>query len=198
MNTRTAVVGAFFVTILGGIYLLSNFSLSTSNMSPPPPPPSASKFIPGIEFHLSQISRSPPSVLVTLKNQNPDSAFTLLKWGTPLDPLAPNLGVFKLVDVDTGESVPINVLMINRKTPPPRDQLVTIIPGTEESVEVVFNKPWFPQKKPAKYRIKAEGTFKAGWEKSADQVTDHELEEYVSSPFFDYSFETKILVMSIH
>ncbi|KAH7132584.1 hypothetical protein B0J11DRAFT_427771 [Dendryphion nanum] len=197
MNTRTAVVSAFVVTILGGFYFLSSSSSISPKMTPSPPPASTNG-IPGIEFQLSQISRSPPSILVTLKNHNPKSTFTLLKWSTPLDPLAQILGVFKLEDADTGEKVPIDVIMINRKTPPPRDELVTIMPGTEESVEVVFNKPWFPEKKPAKYKVKAEGTFKGAWEKSADQVTDNELDVYVDSPLYDRAFETKELLMTVH
>ncbi|KAF2475197.1 uncharacterized protein BDR25DRAFT_214041 [Lindgomyces ingoldianus] len=175
MNGRTAVITALAVTILGSLYLIYTPSSITFHMSPTGVP--ASENIPGLEFKLSQISKNPPSLLVTLRNNNPSSTFTVLKWGTPLDPQASNLGIFKMFDADTGKEVLIDRLMINRKMPPSREDLHEIAPGTEHATEVVFNKPWMPAKKPAKYQIKVEGQFKAVWEKTAREVGTNELEE---------------------
>src|SRR4051812_35811975 len=103
MNGRTTVIAAIAITIIGSLYLIYTPSVSDPKMSKPSS--ALSHGIPGLEFKLSQISKSPPSVLVTLKNGHPSSTFTLLKWGTPLDPQALNLGVFKLTNADTGEEV---------------------------------------------------------------------------------------------
>ncbi|KAF2014843.1 hypothetical protein BU24DRAFT_423755 [Aaosphaeria arxii CBS 175.79] len=196
MNTRTAAIAALAITIFGALYFVttapagSSFHMSSSSSS-------SATTVPGIEFKLSQISRSPPSILVTLKNHSPSSTYTLLKWGTPLDPLAQNLGVFKLNNADTGEEVSIDIIKISRKMPPPRDALVTIMPGTEESTEVIFDKPWMPNTKPAKYNVRAEGRFMGIWEKSADEVTDDELDDYSAGPLNGRLFKTEEVLMLV-
>ncbi|KAF2867703.1 hypothetical protein BDV95DRAFT_631060 [Massariosphaeria phaeospora] len=194
MNGRTAVLTAIAATILGFLYLASTHYPNTFKMTPS----SSSKpsGVPGLEFTLSQISKHPPSMLVTLKNHNPSSTFTLLKWGTPLDPQALNLGVFHLVDAEAGKEVPVDVIKIGRKMPPAPEELVTIMPGTEESTEVVFDKPWMPDT-PAKYSVRAEGTFSGVWEKAASDVEDSELEAYADSKFFNRSFATEEAVLNV-
>jgi hypothetical protein len=92
---------------------------------------STSNGVPGLEFTLTQTARNPPSLLVTLKNNSPDKPYTLLKWGTPLDSAALNTGVFTITNEEDGSEVEQMVLMINRKMPPPQEELVTVAPGTE-------------------------------------------------------------------
>ncbi|KAF2180964.1 hypothetical protein K469DRAFT_267757 [Zopfia rhizophila CBS 207.26] len=181
MNGRTAIITALAVTILGSLYLIYSPSSSTFQMSDSKPAeeqPASHYPISGLEFKLSQISKSPPSLLVTLKNTHWKSTYTVLKWDTPLDPIAPQLGVFKMVDADTGEEIGIPRIMVNRMLPPPRDALQEVAAGTEHAIEVVFDKPWMPEKKPAKYKIKVQGTFRAVWEKAASEISDVELEGF--------------------
>lgn len=194
MNTRTALVAVSAVTILGALYFFH---------APPSPAltgmasaATAVDAVPGLEFKLSQISRNPPSLLVTLKNTNPSSPFTILKWGTPLDPQAANLGVFKLVDTETGKDVPVPVIKINRKMPPSQEDLVTVAPGTEEATEVVFNKAWMPEKRPAKYKVKAEGAFGAVWDRYGG-LTESDLEAYSESPLSGRTFSTNEVSMRV-
>ena len=194
MNSRTIAATAIAITILGSFYFIYTPSYSLTRMSKPE---SKTNGVPGLEFKLSQISKSPPSLLVTLKNSNPSSTFTLLKWGTPLDPSALNLGVFKLVDTETGEEVKTDIIKIGRKVPPSRDQLQEIAPGTEHAIELVFDKPWMPEKKPAKYRVKVEGTFYAVWEKDAKDVADNELELYHESQFSERSFVSSEATLNV-
>ncbi|KAF2022653.1 hypothetical protein EK21DRAFT_119531 [Setomelanomma holmii] len=159
---------------------------------------SASNTVSGLEFKLSQDSRNPPSLLVTLKNNSPDTPYTILKWGTPLDTAALNIGVFNIVNEENGDEIQQFVLKINRKMPPPQDQLVTLAPGTEEELSVVFDKPWMPEKKPAKYKVKAEGDFKGVWDKYGGDVTEAELNSYIESPFSGKKFATNEVVMEVH
>ncbi|KAF2250979.1 hypothetical protein BU26DRAFT_517730 [Trematosphaeria pertusa] len=194
MNGRTAVIAAAAVTILGGLYFFSTPSSSSFSMSTSP---SASSEVPGLEFKLSQISRSPPSLLVTLKNNNPETPFTILKWGTPLDPQASNLGVFKLVDAESGKEVPTDIIKIARKMPPSREDMVTVAPGTEEATEVVFDKPWMPNKKPAKYKVKAEGEFMGVWDKYGGDVQESDMEAYTDSPLSGRAFKSNEQVMLV-
>ena len=141
MHGRNALIATSASALLGLLYYL-RISLSNGiSMSASRTPDDG---VPGLEFKLSQISRDPPSLLVTLRNNNPSSAFTILKWHTPLDPQAANLGLFKIVDEETGETIPTDGLKVNRLMPPSEEDFVTVAPGTEEAHEVVMNKPWLP------------------------------------------------------
>lgn len=194
MNGRTAVFTAIAVTVIGSLYLFYTPSATSFNMSKAAS--ASSSGVPGLEFKLSQISKSPPSLLVTLKNSHPSSTYTILKWGTPLDPQATNLGIFKLVDAETGKEVEPVIIKIARKMPPSPEDLQEIAPGTEHATEVVFDKPWMPTK-PAKYRVKAEGDFHGVWEKSARDIKADELEAYTNSPFDSTPFASGEALLTV-
>jgi hypothetical protein len=191
-NTRSAVITGVAITLLGGFYIYQSPTSYTMTGT------STSNGVPGLEFTLTQTARNPPSLLVTLKNNSPDKPYTLLKWGTPLDSAALNTGVFTITNEEDGSEVEQMVLMINRKMPPPQEELVTVAPGTEEEIQVVFDKPWMPQQKPAKYKVKAEGDFKGIWDKYGGDVTEAELNAYIDSPFSGKKFSTNEVVMEVH
>ncbi|KAF1965203.1 hypothetical protein BU23DRAFT_575096 [Bimuria novae-zelandiae CBS 107.79] len=151
----------------------------------------------GLEFKISQISKNPPSLLVTLKNNNPSLPFTILKWNTPLDPQATNLGLFKLVDEETGKEIPMDGLKVNRLIPPSKEDLVTVAPGTEEAHEIVMNKPWLPEKRPASYNVTVSGKFSGVWEKYGDDLQASDLEAYLDSPFSGKSFTSNEVSMRV-
>lgn len=191
-NKRNAIISSIAITCLGAFYVYQtptplNFSMSK-----------ASNEVPGLEFKLSQVARSPPTILVTLKNNSPDTPYTLLKWGTPLDSAALNTGVFSIVGEEDGEEVKQFVLQINRKMPPAQEELVALAPGTEEEVEVVFDKPWMPESKPAKFKVKAVGNFKGLWDKYRSEVTEQNLYAYIESPLSGKRFATNEVVMEVH
>ena len=146
--------------------------------------------IPDLSISLSQISKNPPTLRVTLKNDSPDTPYTLLKWGTPLDTAALNTGVFTITNAASGAEVEQMVMQIRRKMPPGQDQLASVGPGAEESVEVVFDRPWMPETKPAMYKVKAEGTLKGVWNKLKSEVTDDDTNEYTESPLAGRTFKT--------
>ncbi|KAK7185282.1 hypothetical protein DPSP01_000927 [Paraphaeosphaeria sporulosa] len=191
MNGRTALIAVSAVTLLGALYYF-NTSSPTLTMSPS----TATEGVPGLEFKLSQISRSPPSLLVTLKNNNPTTPFTLLKWNTPLDPQAANLGLFTLVD-EEGKEIPTEGLKVNRLMPPSAEDLVTVAPGTEEAHEVVMDKPWLPERKPAKYKVSVKGAFSGVWDKYGGDIGTGQLEAYVDSPFHGRAFESNVVEMRV-
>jgi hypothetical protein len=191
-NKRTAVISGIAITLLGAYYVYQSPTAISYTMS------NTSNGVPGLEFKLTQTSRNPPTLLVTLKNNSPDTPYTLLKWGTPLDSVALNTGVFEILHDENDNEVEQIVLQINRKMPPPQEELVTIAPGTEEEIQVVFDKPWMPEQKPAKYKVKAEGDFKGVWSKYGADVTEDELNAYVDSPFSGKRFATNEIVMEVH
>jgi len=188
MKGRTATISLLAISLLGSFYLLftpslGGFTMSTSDAL-------TSQGAPGLEFKLSQISKSPPSVRVTVKNNNPSSTFTILKWDTPLDPSAANLGIFKFVSVETGDELKTDVIKFRRKMPISQDNLQELSPGAEHSTEVAFTQPWMPEK-PAKYKVRVEGVFRGVWDKAVGDVSTTELDEYTASPFFDCPFSSK-------
>lgn len=195
MNGRTTLIAVSAVTILGALYFFNAPASISSSMSNSQT--AVGEGVPGLEFKLSQISRNPPSLLVTLKNNNPSTPFTLLKWGTPLDSQASNLGVFKLVDEETGSEVPTDILMLNRKMPPSKEDLVTVAPGTEEATEVVFDKPWMPGKMPAKYKVKAEGSFAGIWGQYGGDLEESDLEAYSDSPYSGRAFTSNEALLRV-
>lgn len=195
-NTRSIVITGVAITLLGALYV-HQFDTPIS-FTMPKSSSSASDGVPGLEFKLAQISRNPPSLRVTLKNTSPDTPYTILKWGTPLDSAALNTGVFSITDEKSGDEVQQFVLQINRKMPPAQEELVTVAPGTEEAIEVVFDKPWMPDAKPAKYKVKAEGEFKGVWGNYGNEVTEDELNAYIESPFSGKKFSTGEIVMEVH
>jgi len=193
-TTRSVLLTGLIVSLLGASYIYQ--SPTPLNFSMPHPSSSATS-IPGIEFTMSQISRSPPNLLVTLKNTSPDTPYTILKWNTPLDASALNTGVFTITNAESGEAVKQDILQVNRKMPPPQGSLITIAPGTEKEVEVIFDKPWMPERKPAKYKVQAKGIWKGVWGKYGDEVTKEELYAYADSPFSGWRFATGEVVMEV-
>jgi hypothetical protein len=186
MSRRIIAITALgFIGSLYFVYgqLSNDLSMSTTDST-------ASQSVPGLEFTLSQKSKNPPSVLVTLKNKSPSSTYTILKWNTPLDSHAANLGVFKFLDEKTGEEIKTDKLMLRRKMPIEQDQLQEIAPGTEHTTEVSFTQPWMPDA-PAKLKVHVEGTFAAVWEKAVGDVQESELEAYTNSPFNDRTFTSE-------
>ncbi|KAL1592805.1 hypothetical protein SLS60_011221 [Paraconiothyrium brasiliense] len=193
MNGRTALIAVSAVTLLGAIFYFNGSSSSIFNMTSD----NTAEGVPGLEFKLSQISRNPPSLLITLKNNNPSAPFTLLKWNTPLDPQAANLGLFKLVDEETGKEIPTDGLKVNRLMPPSEEDLVTVAPGTEEAHEVVMNKPWLPEKKPATYKVSVSGKFFGVWDKYGGDLKTSDLEAYADSPFHGRQFSSNEVSMRV-
>jgi hypothetical protein len=182
-RTITAITLGIALTLFGPLYIYQ---------SPTPPlittmaqsggSQSATNTASALSFTLSQTSRDPPTLLVTLKNSNPNTSYTILKWGTPLDSAALTTKIFTLTDSSTGAEIEQVGLMINRKMPPSPDELITVAPSTQEQVKVVFDKPWMPDTKPAKYSVRATGTFQGLWDKGGGEVREGEVMAYTNSP----------------
>ncbi|KAF2501964.1 hypothetical protein BU16DRAFT_119 [Lophium mytilinum] len=169
MKDRTAVIVVLTVAVLGSLYFFG-YSSPTFRMASTSVP---SADVSSLVLTLAQTSASPPTLKVTIKNTHPSSTFTVLEWDTPLDKQALNLGVFQAIDA-TGTKIDIPRLMVNRKLPPSREALVELAPGAEVSKEVGLDKRWVPKDK---FTIKAEGKWKAVWEKAAGDVQASDLEE---------------------
>lgn len=180
------------LTLLTGFYIYQ--SPSTLHFSTPHAPPISTTSIPGLCFTLTQTSTSPPTLLVTLKNGNPDITYTLLKWATPLDTSALDIGVFSITAPD-GTQVQQVIRKITRKMPPPPNQIASVRPGENATSEVVFDKSRMGSK--GRYKIEAKGSFKGGWERERAEVATGDLYAFAESEFSGWRFGTGAVEMVV-
>lgn len=193
-NLRIALLTGLAITLLGAFYIYqSPLSLEFSV-----PHPTSNNGVPGFNILLNQTSHNPPTLVVTLENHHSDVHYTVLRWGTPIDPFALDTGVFTITDDASHGEIEQEILHITRKVPPPPNQMFTLAPGTQEEIEVVFNRPWMPDRKPAKYKVKAKGVFKGGWAKSESEVTKTDLLTYADSPLSGKRFVTNEIAMEVY
>lgn len=66
--------------------------------------------------------------------------------------------------------------MFRRITPPPRDNLVEILPGGDVNAEVALQ--GFPFEAGKSYRVRVEGKWMSSWPVEKDRVTTEMLEEF--------------------
>lgn len=192
-NLRIALLTGLAVTLLGAFYVYQ----SPSPLDFTIPHRTSGNGLPGLELSLSQKSRDPPTLLVTVENNHSDTTYTVLKWNTPLDLYALDAGVFNIVDETSHREIEQAIIHITRKMPPPPNQLLTLAPGMREEVEIVFNRPWMPERRPAKYRVSAEGVFKGAWAKHRDELTKDKLYAFAESPFSGRRFATNEVIVEI-
>jgi len=99
---------------------------------------------PPLSLGLAQTSNSPPTVNITVTNNSPTETYTMLKWSSPLDPLALHLGLISVtIPSDSSPSTPFEVprIMLKRAMPPPDDAFVILAPGESASQDIVFRDP---------------------------------------------------------
>ncbi|EOA90294.1 hypothetical protein ACJQWK_07492 [Exserohilum turcicum] len=191
---------ALLTTLLAAALLAAFYTYqlpAALELSTPPAPPSSG--IPGLAISLNQTTRGTPATLVVaLENHHQETVYTVLKWGTPMDPSALDTAVFSIVDADTREQIHQDIQHVNRKVPPPPNQLVTLAPGARQEFTVVFERPWMSRhSRPATYKVSAKGVFKAGWAKAAEGLTRQELYAYAESPFSQARFATEEVVLEV-
>ncbi|KKZ60684.1 hypothetical protein EMCG_04668 [[Emmonsia] crescens] len=115
----------------------------------------------------------PIRLTVSVHNNDPNQAVTLLKWNTPLDPQADVLGIFEAREAEFGTPVDSLVVKISRKLPPTQDDLVEIPADGVKEVQVTLR----PMALSAghEYMISAKGRWQALWAGSLDDVTTASL-----------------------
>ncbi|OAS99628.1 hypothetical protein, variant 1 [Blastomyces dermatitidis ER-3] len=110
----------------------------------------------------------PLELTVSVHNNNPNQAVTLLKWNTPLDPQANVLGVFEVREAECGTPVDSLVAKISRKLPPTPEDLVEIPANGVKEVQVTLRPMGFSAGH--QYKISAKGRWQALWAAGLDDV----------------------------
>ena len=127
-----------------------------------------------LQLSVQLATSSGDKLTITISNQDSTTPRTFLQWDTPFDIRALDMGVLRLEDAETGDELPSPGLKLNRKLPPPRDDLIEVPAGGEVSKEIELKAPWLPTDG-RKVRVRAEGEWKAAWKKGKDEIVEAEL-----------------------
>lgn len=135
----------------------------------------ASGPIEGIEVRLEQSETSPPTVTTTVTNHN-DHAVTFVSYGSPLDDLALQTGLFSITPAGAGEPVELPVVMVQRLWPPTPEALISVGAGASEKRHVVLKEPSVPMDKlGSKAAVRLSGNWQAVWATAKDGVDQEAL-----------------------
>ncbi|OQO05077.1 hypothetical protein B0A48_08097 [Cryoendolithus antarcticus] len=149
-----------------------------------------------VPLEVTLVPGSTPSTLqVRIHNTDLERTISFLTWDTPLDPSAINTGVLSLVNANTGETIPGPDMKINRLLPPPRKDLVELVPGASTGRDLALKSPWIPTDG-TRCTVRMQGTWRAVWAKPAVQVTDLELGSMIGDQRTT-AFDTRSVEMSI-
>lgn len=134
----------------------------------------------GTLSHLAvSIRKSASNDLTFSVTNNHDEPITLLRWESPLDPLAVKLGKVKLfAPADSKEALDIPIIMVRRKMPPGQESLVTIEPGATAESTIELREPLVPvDKLKGDVKVSYQGRWVSAWQKRADKISPKELED---------------------
>lgn len=110
-----------------------------------------------------------PTLLIQLKNTNPEVPITLLTWSSPLDPLLVQLGLVTITLPGSESPLDIPTIQVRRRMPPSEDSLVTLGPGEEVSrtVEIggrfVAAEQWRGDGSGGRPKVQLKGRWSAVW-----------------------------------
>lgn len=119
-----------------------------------------------LEVSLSQApATATPSLSVSVKNTHPSTTLTLLRWDSPLDPLALQLGLVSVTPAGAQAPIDMPTIKVSRAVPPGADSLVTLRPGESASSVVELREMFVPKATWAqgKVEVSMKGRWAAVW-----------------------------------
>ncbi|KAM5346347.1 hypothetical protein ACJ41O_009352 [Fusarium nematophilum] len=192
------------VSVLITIGLFAFFSPSTPSVIVPLPfdmaQPDTSP-MPGLKVSLEQqaaTTSSPPAVRVSVKNDN-QMPVTVLTYGSPLDPLALQLGLLSITPAGEAQPLEIPQLEVQRQWPPEEDALVELQPGETREVSVEIKEPAVPMEKlQGSAKVVVRGKWQAVWAKKKSELGEKELEAGAAGKSaFSEEFESNSLDITV-
>jgi hypothetical protein len=159
---------------------------------------------PPLAVTLTQTNNAPVTIAATVTNQH-TSALTFLKWSTPIDALALELGLFSLTPA--GSELPLNLptIQVKRVVPPPQDQFVTLEPGESAMRELMLKGPIVSTaelrgqpESGGKSTAVSRGMWMAVWAGRAGDICEERLESLTGDPeFSELLFESNVLELTV-
>ncbi|KAJ5715876.1 uncharacterized protein N7483_013057 [Penicillium malachiteum] len=113
----------------------------------------------------------PLTVFIQNENQYP---VTIVKWNTPLDPIAGSLDIFHICDTTSGETLAADTIKISRKLPASHNDLVQIDGG--QTIQCQHDLTGLNFQKDHEYSIRAQGTWHAVWKCPLADVTASQIQ----------------------
>ncbi|KAJ0162754.1 putative secreted protein [Colletotrichum tanaceti] len=130
-----------------------------------------------LAVRIRQASTSPPTLALSVTN-NHDAPLTILRWKTPLDPLAIQLGVLSITPEGKSEALELPTIELRRIMPPPPQDLITLQPGERREQEVVLKEPIVPLDQLGKtVRVAVKGKWQTVWPTTADKLSQETIEK---------------------
>ncbi|GJC83405.1 putative secreted protein ARB_00926 [Colletotrichum liriopes] len=130
-----------------------------------------------LAVRIRQTSSSPPTLALSVTN-NHDAPLTILRWKTPLDPLAIQMGLVSITPEGNSEPLELPTIELRRVMPPPQDDLVTLQPGERREQEVVLKEPIVPLDQLGKTaRVAVKGKWQTVWPTTADKLSKETIEK---------------------
>ncbi|KAK1985234.1 hypothetical protein LZ30DRAFT_584555 [Colletotrichum cereale] len=130
-----------------------------------------------LAVRIRQTSSSPPTLALSVTNKH-DAPLTILRWKTPLDPLAIQLGLVSITPEGNSKPMELPTIELRRLMPPPQDDLVTLQPGEHREQEVVLREPIVPLGQLGKTaRVAVKGKWGTVWPTTADNLSQETIEK---------------------
>ncbi|OLN87407.1 putative secreted protein [Colletotrichum chlorophyti] len=151
---------------------------SRDTMSQDREPTNPGDILTKLSIRIRQSSTSPPTLALSVTN-NHDAPLTILRWNSPLDPLALQLGVLSITPEGRDEPLELHTIQLRRMMPPPEEDFVTLQPGERSENEVVLRDSIVPYDELGKTaRVAAKGTWRTVWPTTADKLTQETISKF--------------------
>ncbi|PTB69556.1 hypothetical protein BBK36DRAFT_1110503 [Trichoderma citrinoviride] len=150
----------------------------------------------GLNVSISQGTTSPPSIVATVKNNNPHPV-TIAPYQSPFDGLLLEQGNLftKPLDYPT--------IALKRAWPPPADSLVTLGPGESRTAEIVLRHP-VPLQQLAGgggggsvATVKLRGQWMSVWRRAREEIGEADWDDVSNPDEFSGLYESNSLEIRI-
>lgn len=188
--TVRAVFLSFAVLATGlGLYLLApdSLGLGRTSMASKPDTGSGQAPLDALQLTIEEEAGKKSTVRISVRNADSSTAFTVLRWDTPLDKSAFRTGALVMLDADTKEPFHGPGLKLNRMLPPTPEDLIEIPPLGTASQEFTLTEPWMPEDRDVK--IQGQGSWKAVWPRSKMSLSDEEQQTLAGSDMLSGEFQ---------
>ncbi|KAJ8129534.1 hypothetical protein O1611_g4094 [Lasiodiplodia mahajangana] len=105
---------------------------------------SQASFLANLQLDVTHDPNSHHSILISLTNTHPSIPVTILKWNSPLDPAALQLGLVCIIPAGTSQPIHIDAIKISRLMPPSANSLITLFPGERATNTLELHGPIVP------------------------------------------------------
>ncbi|KAL0938307.1 uncharacterized protein CTRU02_204917 [Colletotrichum truncatum] len=130
-----------------------------------------------LTVRIRQSSTSPPTLALSVTNDH-TFPLTILRWNTPLDPLALQLGVLSVTPEGKDAPLELDTIALRRVMPPPAEDLITLQPGDSKEQEIILRETMLPFDKLGKTpRVAAKGKWQTVWPTTAEKLSQETIEK---------------------